>query len=116
MTVIYRHEGGPILTIDYGFISANSLSAKFQLSDNVISKCGGEKQFEIKGDRVFQYTGSCIFELNGPVFSKFNGGPLAQVSDSQITIYGGYDKYEITGYLNRNELIALLTIMFFYNL
>ncbi len=103
-----------------------------KIDNGYIKEFSGIIKYKIVGDCINDFYGRILYKIDGEWIKNFNGVKLLKISDGAIKdfygrILGFYDgdylkrvdrfiTHIIDGYLSKNELMALLTILYLEDL
>ncbi len=103
---------GPVLRVEEEEILDMCTNTYYRIEGNIVKRSGSGPVFEISGNRIRDAFGSYLFEISGGNVNKIYGGYYASISGSSIQIYDLSERYEISGYLNLKQQLAVVAILF----
>ena len=99
-----------ILIVKETIYVTNSLDKEFFMAR--IKQYCGAYIYEIDNRRIKRYCGPYVYEIDGNRIKQYCGPYIAEIQGNRIKQYCGPYLYEIDGYLNSDELMAVIAILF----
>lgn len=103
---------GPVLRISGSQILDMRNNTYYRIEGNMVHQEGSGPRFEIRGNQIRDAFGGYLFELSGNNINKIYDGFYASISGSYITLYDSSSKYEMTGSLSANQILAVAVLLF----
>lgn len=113
-TVYIKKVGyGPIMRVENGRILDMRNSTYYRFEGNMLMQEGYGPVYEIRGNQIKNAFGGFLYELSGSNINKVFGGFYASISGNHITLYDLSVKYEMTGSLTKNQILAVAVLLFY---
>ena len=109
---VIRVGYGPVLRVECNRILDMRNNTYYTIDNNMVKQNGSGPVFEISGDKIRLAFGSYLYELSGSNINKVFGGFFASISGNYIQTYDLSEKYEMTGSLNRKQILAVTALLF----
>ena len=103
---------GPILRIEGGRVLDMRSNTYYRIEGSMVKQEGSGPLFEIRGNQIKDAFGGYLYEYNGNNINKVFGGFYASVSGNYITLFDQSQKYEVTGSLSKNQMLAVAAVLF----
>ena len=112
-TIYLKKVGyGPILRIEGNRIIDMRSNTYYRIEAGFVYQDGAGVRYEIRGNQIKDAFGGYLYELCGSNINKVFGGFYASISGSYITLYDLSDKYEMTGALSKQQILAVAALLF----
>lgn len=112
-TIYVKKVGyGPVLRVEGNRILDMRNNTYYTIDNNIVKQNGSGPVYEISGNSIKLAFGSYLFELSGSNINKVYGGFFASISGNYIQTYDLIEKYEMTGSLNRKQILAVTALLF----
>lgn len=103
---------GPVLRVTGARILDMRTNTYYRIQDNMVNQEGSGPAFEISGNKIRAAFGGYLYEISGSNINKIFGGFYASISGNYITLFDLSEKYEMSGSLNRKQLLAVVALLF----
>ena len=112
-TIYIKQVGyGPIMRVNGNRILDMRNNTYYRIEGGLVKQEGYGPQFEIRGNQIKNAFGGYLYELSGSNINKVYGGFYASISGHYITLYDLSIKYEMTGQLSKNQILAVAALLF----
>lgn len=112
-TVYVKKVGyGPVLRVCGSQIVDMRSNDYYTIDGRMVKLNGTGPIFEIYGDKIKNAFGGYLYELSGSSIYKVFGGYYASISGNYLQTHDLKEKYELSGSLNKKQILAVAALLF----